>query len=559
MMKNAILFHPFNRKAFSINMRVSKTKILLWALWILTSVTVMGQDRNISYVTSGGKLNPLQAIMDIRHYTITLDVNIPSKSIMGNVEVDMILSKATDTILLDLVHLLTVQKIKVNGKQVSFLQKDDKIFITGPGGFSTGRQKVWIEYSGEPPVAVRPPWDGGFTWTKDSNGNPWVVINCQLQGAKLYFPCKDHPSDEPNEGADLYITVPKDLVVAGPGLLQGVTIKKDKATYHWKTNYTISNYCIVFDIGKYKVVSRNYTTINGNTVPMQFYVLEVDTAFAAKLLDTKARDTRILEKYFGEYPWVKEKIGTAEVPNPGMEHQTMVTFQNKFVYQKIGEQDYSANLFHEFAHEWWANKVTNKNWSHMWIQEGIATYAEALAHLELGGEKAYNEKIDANKRSIKNSKPVVQGDDATMAVTYSGGDIYSKGSFFMHSLRYLIGDNIFFPTLKKLATDPKYTYDNFVNTTDVEQLFSKESGKELKLFFDFYLRTTDVLDIHIKETGYQKYQVTINNFFMPLPMDITTETGTERLTIPKEGIAVHSATPPMADAKGFYLKKILID
>jgi aminopeptidase N len=195
----------------------------------------------------------------------------------------------------------------------------------------------------------------------------------------------------------------------------------------------------------------------------------------------------------------------------------------------------------------------------MWIQEGIATYAEALAHLELGGEKAYNEKIDANKRSIKNSKPVVQGDDATMAVTYSGGDIYSKGSFFMHSLRYLIGDNIFFPTLKKLATDPKYTYDNFVNTTDVEQLFSKESGKELKLFFDFYLRTTDVLDIHIKETGYQKYQVTINNFFMPLPMDITTETGTERLTIPKEGIAVHSATPPMADAKGFYLKKILID
>ena len=559
MMKNTSPFHWFHQKVFFTDMLVRYTNILLLALCMITSATVMGQDRDISNVTSGGKLNPLQAIMDIRHYTIALDVDIDSKSIKGNTEVDMILSKATDTILLDLVHLLTVQKIKVNGKQVNFIQKDDKIFITGTGGFATGRQKVWIEYGGEPPVAVRPPWDGGFTWTKDSNGNPWVVINCQLQGAKLYFPCKDHPSDEPNEGADLYITVPKDLVVAGPGLLQRVTVKNNKATYHWKTNYTISNYCIVFDIGKYKVVSRNYTTINGNTVPMQFYVLEVDTAFAAKALDTKTRDTRILEKYFGEYPWVKEKIGLAEVPNPGMEHQTMVTFQNKFVYQKIGGQDYSANLFHEYAHEWWANKVTNKDWAHMWIQEGIATYAEALAHLELGGEKAYNEIIDAQKRNIKNRKPVVQGDEVTMAVTYSGGDIYSKGSFFMHSLRYLIGDSVFFPTLKKLATDPKYTYDNRVTTTDVEQLFSRESGKELKPFFDFYLRTTDILDIHIKETGYQKYLVKINNFFMPLPMDITTDTGTKRLMITREGIVVNSTTPPMADAKGFYLKKILID
>ena len=527
-------------------------------LALLCSLSCLGQSRDISYMTSGGKLNPLQAIMDIRHYTINLDVDIERKTIKGNVEITLNLSKQTDTLLLDLVHLMQIEKIKVNNQLVSFSQKDDKIYITHTSVFKQGLQKITIEYGGEPPVAIKPPWDGGFTWTKDSNGNPWVAINCQAEGGKLYFPCKDHPSDEPNEGVDMNITVPANLVVAGPGLLQKVITKKDKKTYYWKTNYTISNYCILFNIGKYKVVSDTYTTINGNKVPIDFYVLEVDTANAKKLIQTKIRDTKILEKYFGEYPWVKEKIGIAEVPNSGMEHQTMITFQNKFDYKKIGGQDYSANLFHEYAHEWWANKVTNKDWAHMWIQEGIATYAEALCMFELGGQAAYDEIINAHKRSIKNKKAVVQGEELTEKETYSGSDMYTKGSFFMHSLRFVIGDEIFFPTLKKLATDPAYTYDNFVITSDVEKLFSGASDKNLKPFFDFYLRTTDVLDIVVKETGYHKYQIKINNRFMDLPMDITTDNKTEKIIIPKDGITVTSNTPPMVDLKGFYLKKVSI-
>ncbi|MEJ7674943.1 MAG: M1 family aminopeptidase [Chitinophagaceae bacterium] len=144
----------------------------------------------------------------------------------------------------------------------------------------------------------------------------------------------------------------------------------------------------------------------------------------------KNPDTKILEKYFGEYPWVKEKIGIAEVPNSGMEHQTMITFQNKFEYKTVGGQDYSANLFHEYAHEWWANKVTNKDWAHMWIQEGIGTYAEALCMLELGGEDAYNEIINAHRRSVKNKKAVVQGDELTLEETYSG-EIFIKKAHFL--------------------------------------------------------------------------------------------------------------------------------
>jgi aminopeptidase N len=546
--------NSFNNHHLRILMIKSASLVMIFLL--ISVGSLMSQGKDISYMSSGGKLKPLQAIQDIRHYTINLDVNIAEKKINGNCIIDLILSRQTDTLLFDLVHLLTVEKIKVNGVAVNFTQSDDKIFITHQPGFLAGKQKVDISYGGEPPVAVKPPWSGGFTWSKDVKGNDWISINCQKEGGRLYFPCKDHPSDEPNEGVDMNITVPADLVVAGPGLLQKTVLTKNRKTYSWKTNYTISNYCVVFDIGKYVVASDNYTTVNGNQVPIQFYVLECDSAEAKKLIAIKIRDTKILEKYFGEYPWVKEKIGIAEVPNSGMEHQTMITFNNQFKYGKIGGQDYSSNLFHEYAHEWWANKVTNKDWAHMWIQEGIATYAEALCHFELGGQEAYDKIISGHRRGSRTRKPMVGGEELSEEETYAGNNIYGKGSFFMHSLRYLIGDDIFFPALKKLATDPSTTYDNFVTSTDVEQLFSKASNMDLKPFFNFYLRTTDVLDISIKETGYQQWLININNPFMDLPVEVTSNGKTERMLVTKEGLKLTSAMPPIVDGKGYYLKKI---
>ena len=537
--------------------RQAKTTVFILVIFLCT-LKINAQNRDISYLSSGGKLQPLQAIMDIRHYTIKLGVDINKKTIEGNTEVDILLTKTADTLLLDLVHLLQVKKVKVNNKTVTFNHSNDKIYITGKKAFEVGRQKITVEYGGEPPIAVRPPWFGGFTWTTDRSGNPWVAINCQKEGGRIYFPCKDHPSDEPNEGVDLFITVPDSLVVAGPGLLKEVVQKKNKKTFHWKTNYTISNYCVIFNVAKYIVVGKDYTTINNNVVPIQYYVLKEDSAQAKKIIELKERDSKVLEKYFGEYPWVKEKIGIAAVPNPGMEHQTMITFQNKFQYTKIGSDDYSANLFHEYAHEWWANKVTNKDWAHMWIQEGIATYAEALIHFDLGGQAAYDEIIGKHRRSIKYKKPMVGGEEMSENDTYTDNDVYTKGSFFMHSLRYVIGDDIFIPTLKQLATDPSYTYDNFVTTSDVEKLFSKASNQPLKPFFDFYTRTTDVLDVVVKEIGAQKYTMKINNFFMPLPMDITTSKGTSRMMITKEGITVESNAAPQVDTKCYYLKKITI-
>lgn len=537
---------------------MKKTLSIIICSLFFISVHIHAQDRDISYMTSGGKLHPLQSIMDIRHYTLSLDVNIQDQSISGSNSIDLILSQSTDTILFDLVHFMKVDKITVNNKVADFFQKADHIFITSKNGFPQGKHTIKIEYGGKPPVAVRPPWKGGFTWTKDKAGNPWVAINCQLEGAKVYFPCKDHPGDEPNDGADLIITVPTGLTVAGPGLLQTVTNKKNnKTTFHWKTNYTISNYCILFNIGKYKTISRPYTSIEGNKVPMQFYILEQDTEHAAQVLDLRERDTRILEKYFGEYPWIKEKIGIAQVPNSGMEHQTMITYGDRFTYKKVGDHYYSPNLFHEFAHEWFANKVTNKDWAHMWIQEGITTYSEALAFREMAGEKGYDSMVLAFRMNIKNLKPLVQGEEVNSGDTYTG-DIYSKGAFFMHTLRYVLGDSIFFPTLKRLATDPKYTYHNFVTTDDVEQLFSKSSGKNLKPLFDFYLKTTDRVEIHLIQSKNDEYKIFSSNTPLPLPLEITTDAGSIKIVLDKNPVSLKSKSLPVIDAKGNYLKKVII-
>lgn len=526
-------------------------------LFLFTSIlmSVFSFAQNLK---SGGKLKPEQANMDIRHYAITLDVDPNQKSINGFTEIDLKLAASTNVLLFDLVNLLTVSKVSVNGKPEKFTHENDLIKITTASNVAAGNAKIRIDYGGKPGESERAPWIGGFTWAKDSLGRPFVAITCQGEGAKIYFPCKDHPSDEPNEGATLNISVPKGLYVAGPGLLKNVSTKGNKSIYKWETNYTISNYCILFNIGNYKVVKRPYTTVDGNKVSMEFYVLDYHEKKAERHLDLFEQSARILEKYFGEYPWVKEKMAICETPHLGMEHQTLNAYGNQFRYQKINGKDFDWLLHHEFGHEWWANKVTNIDWADMWIQEGICTYGDAMFYREVGGEEAYQTRMAQTARQTKNEKPVVQGKDLDTDEVYIG-DIYGKGAFFMHTLRYVIGDEIFFPTLKKLATDPKYTYDNFVNTDDVEKLFSGASGKDLKPLFDFYLRTINKLDVTVKQTGDNKYKISAANFDMELPLEISTDKGSQKITLTKAGTEVESTSMPIVDPKVFYLKRVIYE
>lgn len=534
-------------------MKTTAMKSFTFLFFLFFSIALLAQD-----LKSGGVLKPEQAIMDIRHYTIALDVDPKTESINGYTEITLNLLQPAAGLLFDFWHGLSISNIWVNGKRKNFTHTTDDFVKIDLQEQAKGKQLVKIAYGGKPAVALRPPWTGGFQWSKDSKGNPWIAITCQGEGAKIYFPCKDHPSDEPNEGADMIITVPKGLVVAAPGLLQKVTSRKNKSTYHWKTNYTISNYCLVFNVAKYKVVSRVYTTVNGNKVPMEYYVLEENVDKAEKLLDLFEQSCHIHEKYFGEYPWVKERIAASETPHLGMEHQTNIAYGNNYHYQKLGDKDFDWLLHHEFGHEWWANKVTNRDWAHMWIQEGICVFGDAMATRELAGEAAYIKRMQQTARNIQNKYPVVRGEEVDSDSAYQS-DIYGKGAFFMHTLRYVIGDEIFFPTLKKLATAPEYTYDNTVVTADVEKLFSAAYGKSMQQLFRLYLYTTDKLIINVKQVDEDEYKIKIVNIDMPLPIDIVTNTGLKRMMIDKDGVTVKSDTYPQVDPSVYYFKKVILE
>ena len=509
-------------------------------------------------LTSGGKLKPEQAIMDVRHYTIALNLDFKQRTIDGSATIDVIMAQPTHVLLFDLLDSLNISQVLVNNKKQPFEYKNNLIRINLANELPAGKASVKVIYGGKPHVARRPPWDDGFIWSRDSTGHQWMAITAEGTGGKLYFPCKDHPSDEPNEGVDLIITVPKDLIVAGPGLLQKVTKHGETATFHWKTNYSINNYSILFNVGDFAVVSRKYTTIDGHVTPLQFYVLKEHLSKAEHHLDIFEKTIHEQEKYFGEYPWAKEKIAICETPHLGMEHQTMNAYGNKFQYTKVGGTDYDGLMHHEFGHEWWGNKVTAKDWADYWIHEGICTYGDALYIREFEGKDAYVKFFKRSALSFDNKVPIIIGKDIDEEAAYNG-DIYGKGAFFMHTICYIMTDSLFFPALKKFVTSPQYTYDNLVNTDDVEQFFSKESEKDLKPLFDLYLRSVNKLEVHIKQQPRDKYLIQLDNISIPLPIDVTTDAGTKRMMVDGKGIRVDSKTIPVIDADTYYLKKVIME
>ena len=525
-----------------------KNYILLFLL--LTSSVALGQQ-----TLSGGPLKPEQALMDIRHYTVSLDVSPESSSFNGFTEIDLILSGSSAVLIFDLDQVFTVSKIMVNGKKEAFTHSDGLIRINSGSSFGAGKHKVRIDYGGKPPIAARPPWDGGIQWAKDSLGRNWIAMSCQADGADIFFPCKDHPGDEPDEGADLIITVPKGLVAAGPGVLVKSSNKGKKSTYHWKTNYSIANYSILFNVGSYVVEKRPYKTALGNTVSMEFYVLDYNKPRAKYHLDLLERSAWMQEKYFGEFPFAKEKLAICETPHLGMEHQTLNAYGNKFKYVKVGDVDFDWLMHHEFGHEWWANKVSNKDWGHMWIQEGICTFGDALFFEDFGGRAAYIDRMKSTALATQNKFPIVRGDAVDSRVAYIS-DIYGKGAFFMHTLRWVIGDDIFFPAIKAFATDPRYTYVNTVMTDDLLNHFNAAAGQNLKPLFNLFLYTTDKLGIEVKQTGLKTYSVRLSNIDMPLPVEIQTSSGRKRITLSKKETLLQSDSAPVIDPDTYYLKKV---
>ena len=502
--------------------------------------------------TSGGVLRPIQSKMDIIHYDVHLDVYPDRQFVDGKTKIKILTTDDLNTIELDLVQHYTIESVKINGEKAGFEHSQHRVLIPLAKMIAGGKHvEAEIDFKGKPPVAPNAPWTGGYTWAKDPEGNHWIGTSCPNEGIKIMFPCKDHPSDRP-DSVLLHISVPEDYYVAANGILEATESQEQRRYFHWITRYPISNYNINITIGKLIPITRTYTTIHGNQMPVVFYVLESQQDKAEKHLDLTVDNLRFHEKYWGEYPFWKEKFGLAHTPYLGMEHQTINAYGNGFKYTYVRGHAIDWLLLHEMGHEWWANKISIKDWSDYWIHEGITSYADALYMWEHFGDSVYHAKMAQTRSGIQNKKPIIPRRNADTDLVYQG-DIYSKGAYLMHSLRFVMGDKAFFKALKDLATNPAYNYENLINTEDVIKHLSQYSSFDIRPFMNMMLYTTELIKPKLESRGNGQWLITLEQADYPFPLEIISGGEYQRLIIPAEGLIFTSEEQPILDPQKWYL------
>jgi len=446
-------------------------------------------------VYSGGKLSSNQAAMDVTHYTIKLKVDPYKQTISGIVNISFILIGKPDKIEIDLLDDFHVSGTAIDGMNLSFTHKNHKILIEYPGLDLFKTHYLEIKYSGKPPVAKNPPWDGGFTWEKSEDGHPWIAVSCQTNGAYIWYPCKDHPSDKP-DGVDISITVPDPLTVAANGVIQSIHSEGDKwTTWHWRTEYPISTYNVNFTAGYFEVVERTGYILD-KPLNMVYYVLPEKRDGAEGLLKDAEEYLNFYARNFGQYPWMKEKFGLVHTPYWGMEHQTINAYGNNYKKTKLG---YDFLMFHEMGHEWWGNYLSVADWADFWIHEGFDTYAEALYIEEKFGKKTAKSFVNNRyKKNIQNEQAVVP-ERNTSTEYKTDNDVYYKGAHILHSLRYLIGDEVLRESLKEFIQMPKELPQNQTSTKEFISLIHNNSGQNNQWFFNQYLFKNDLPVLIVEE------------------------------------------------------------
>lgn len=511
-------------------MRTIRISFICLLLLIVNSV--YGQRQlGVRPTDTGGPLMFEQAVYDVLDYDVSISADPASQAIKGTTVMTARVVIPTNVIVLDLDTPLAVDKITDGAKDLHFERKEGKIWVW----FAMTKQvgdtfKTSISYNGKPRLAPNAPWIGGFMWKKTPNGADWISVALQNDGADLLFPCKDHPSDKAATSS-MHITVPDPLMGVGPGKYAGV--KKNSngtSTYSWRMTNPISNYSLVFNAAPYKVIKDSVKSITGEQIPIEFYILPENFEKGPKLIEETKKYNAFFEKYLGPYPFRSQKLGIVETPHLGMEHSTAIAYGNKYAFAPDG---FDWLMFHEYGHEWWANLVTASDWRDFWIHEGFQSFLDTLWVEETKGKEAYLTAMKNRARGFKNKQPVAPREPKIAYQVYmsepdylnSDGDIYGKGAYILHTLRYLIGDEKFFKALRRMSyptkemealTDGRQT--RLVNTDDFLAIAEQESGMELDWFFEVYLRQPKLPRL-VQEGGQLRWE-TPNNMPFPMPIDV---------------------------------------
>jgi aminopeptidase N len=448
-----------------------------------------------------GTLSSMRSCYDVLSYDLDVKIDIDNKFISGSNTIKFLATKNFKKLQVDLFANMKIDKIEFNDQELKYSRLYNAVFVEFADTIKEESvQSFKIYYSGNPLVAKNPPWDGGFSWDKDKDGNPFVGVSCQGTGASLWWPCKDHQSDEPNEMV-IRITVPAGLSEVSNGRLKRQTMLADGwEKFEWYVSYPINNYNVTLNIAKYKHFSDKYfNTAFKDTLTLDYFVLPVNYEKAQKQFEQVKPMLDCYYKLFGEYPFVRDGYKLVEAPYLGMEHQSCIAYGNKYKNGYLGYDrsgtgyKFDFIIIHESAHEWWGNSITSNDIADMWIHEGFGTYAEALYIECLYGYDAYLEYINSEKKYVVNDVPII----GKYGVNNEGsGDMYSKGALLLHTIRSIINDDAkFFEIIKGIQETFKY---QTVNSKDIENYINEKAGIDVSEVFDIYLRKAAIPRLNIK-------------------------------------------------------------
>ena len=474
---------------------------------------------------------------DVVKYSIRIKPNYKIKTIEGLCLIDFKVLKTRKIMQIDLQDPLLIDKIFFLNEAkpydttiISFAKKDGVYLLEVPYIESTDYGIIGIYYHGKPREAVNPPWDGGWIWTKDSLGNPWMSLAAQGLGASSWFPCKDIQSDKPDCGINLSILAPDTLNVISNGRQAHVWDKIDTRLRKWRVKNPINTYDIVPYIGKYK----NFTDTligEGNKLELSYWVLSYNLDKAKKQFTQVKPMLHCFEYWFGKYPFYEDSYKLVEAPYLGMENQSNIAYgngyQNGYKGRDLSHSGWGLKwdfiIVHESAHEWWGNSITSKDIADMWIHESFANYAETLYTEWLFGKEAGADYCVGTRKNILNDKPII----GPYGVNKEGsGDMYYKGGNMINNIRHIINnDSLFRNILRGLNTE---FYHQTVTTQQIEGYIIKQSAIDFQKVFDQYLRTTQIPKLAYSiDKKAMKVNVhwtnCIDGFNMPLTIPITSK------------------------------------
>ncbi|WP_266170564.1 M1 family metallopeptidase [Dyella subtropica] len=524
------------------------------AVWAADTTTKAPTQPPISAQTqrSGGTMPAEQRRLNFDHAELHFTVDPAKQSLDAMARLTFSAREATDVLLLDLDHNLTISGISLDGTALAttaWSNPDGRLRIQLPKPLAKdGKTTVEIRYGGKPHVAQRAPWDGGFVWSHTEDGQPWIATAVEGEGCDLFWPCIDQPQGKPDL-VDTYITVPKTLAAPGNGELVDIKDEGANHIYHWRAKHP-TTYAISLNIGPFEVLKGDYRSRYGNTIPMQMWYLRGHEAQAKQLFGEFPRMLDFFEAQIGPYPFGDEKMGVVETPHLGMEHQTINAYGNGYQRSEYG---FDWLLQHEFSHEWFGNQVTNTDWDDMWLHESFGTYMQPLYSQYLYGDMPYFSMLQNERTMVKNAYPVVAGRSQFEHEVYDadhgpGNDIYYKGSLALHTLRQMIGDRMFFDTVRRLVygrPDPKpgNFAPHYATTKDYIDIVNQVTGRDLRWFFDVYLYEAALPKLDVKHEGdvlNLRWEVPHGK---PFPMPIEVQVGDTLRTVPMTNGEGHVDAP----------------